>query len=590
MTIIIYWPFPPNSLAKSIYNGCMGSNLKAETFNKISLSLFDALVSAAILILGTLIGSRYAVGPTAWDDTLYLHTAATLTRDPTIMNRYFHIFGLRVGIILSVGDAFAGSYLAGAFFFSLTAALVYLTARMLSGANHPWHGLLALLFLLSEPGFLNYFGSSLSDYTVMAMISLGIFCYLLTTRRYNANHYLLGINGLICFFAFKSKEIGLILVILLISLIVLNNHPFRWRVFLRRTLSILAGILIGSLLFIAVDAVWLKDAWFGLRLSDFQSYVEFNQQSTNLTQSGASYFSAFAQISLLGPFILTLISIASRRNDMPPNEWPIYLLPFGFYGILILSQVKNIGVLDRYSLPVLPMWAMLAPQFIRFSAQDAIDPRARHYLPRIMGYGAAGIGIAYFVSIGLFLLLGKSGNWTQANFVTSILEPLGLIILLLAVFRLPAHKTWGFITLLGLTALITLPSIQLYRIDLLSGRFRQANLYRFSPMTEFKNQVQCTQGNVFVSQHYHDNQSLLSRDQQSSLWMFDLAFNCASQKSQFDISPLPNQILDKRYQYVFLPKEDFDSLMAEDNTANPLTALYAVTSANHQLFYLLSAK
>ena len=555
------------------------------------LALWDGLAGLLILISGTLIGATYAIGPTAWDDTLYLHTALTLTRDPTILNRYFHIAILRLGILLEGGQPFVGAYLAGAFIFSLTAALVYLNARLLSGASHPWHGILALFFLLATPYYLPNFGAILADDTAMAMVSLGLLCFLLSIQNEKFSPVALALNGLIFFLAFKAKESSGALILMLAALLFIRNTPFQPRILASRVLAIFAGIAAGQLLWIAADGVVLGDAWFGLRLADQQALVAFNRLPMTSPRINGTYFNSLAQAGMLAPFCLSMLSAARRQASLKDGYWAVYLMPLiGYAGLILFESVQHFGVIDRYALPALPVLAALAPQWIDFGGQDqGVKPAARSLVS--VAFGPAAIVLAVFLaSVILTHWVAQSGAWQPADFVTTILAPLGVCLLLIGALTLPSGKTWGFLVLVGLSAFFALPLANVYRQDLVAGATRQAAVNRLAPMTDFKPQVNCTSGQVFVSYNYYDHLDLLSRDQQSSNWMFDLAFNCSTQKSQFTLSSNLAEILGKTFTYAFIPKMDFDALMQNPAQATALSQRYSISSDPQQSYYLLSGK
>ncbi len=556
------------------------------------LSGFDKIFSILILAAGTVFGTGLAIGPVAWDDTLYLHTAAALARDPTILTRYFHIFLLRLGIFLAGGNPFSGAFLTGAFTFSLTAALVYLNARLISKAAHPWHGLIALLFLLAEPLFLENFGVPLADYTAMLMVSLGIFCYLVTVRQEQPAYFHLALNGLVFFLAIKSKELCGVLIVFWAALIAVHHQPRQWKDTGRRFLAVLSGMAAGLVLFIILDGLLLKDPWFGLRLSDFQAEISFNlNQGINFTRQQGSYFDLFSRIGLLAPFCLAIISGVTARNRLRQGEWAIWLLIPALFFALTIGQVKGaFGVIDRYAIPALPVLAVLAPQFLPIKLQNETGlPRWVMDALILVLIGAAAL-VVYFFSQAVYTAIGKPAGWSQADFITSILGPLALSLLLAVILFLSDMKRASFITILCLILVLTVPQIQVYRRGLVSGLTRQASLDRYLPMTIFKKQVSCTTSKVYVSSRYHDDMNRLSRDQQSTFWMFDLAFGCISQIDQFDFSNTPAQILATHYQYAFLPKKDFDGIMAKPDQAVKLRQMYAIANDPMQEYYLLSRK
>lgn len=556
------------------------------------LSIFDKLFCIIILATGTIFGTRFAIGPVAWDDTLYLHTAMALARDPTILNRYTHIFLLRLGIFLAGGNPFSGAFLAGAFSFSLTAVLVYVNARLISKASQPWHGMIAVLFLLAEPLFLENFGIPLADYTAMLMISLGIFCFLVTLPRDQPPDALLALNGFVFFLAIKSKEICAVLLILLAALVFIQKQAMQWKIVLRRSIAIFSGVGAGLVCFILLDSLLLKDAWFGLRLSDFQALISFNlDQAINFKRQAGSYFDILTRMGLLAPFCFALISAVIMRNRLKQGEWAVWLLVAAILFGLTFGQIKGAyGVSDRYAIPLLPVLAILAPQFFQFEPCDEVGKPA--WIKTILFLGlliGASLGV-YFFCLAFFMWVGKPAGWSQANFLTSITEPMALCLLLPSIFLLSSWKKSSFVVTMLLILVLTIPQIQIYRRTLVSGLPRQASLDRFIPMTIFKNQVTCTTGKVFVSSRYHDDLDLLSRDQQSSYWMFDLAFDCNSQIVQFDISNTPNQILTTRYQYAFIPKKDFGTLMVDPVQADRLRQMYMIQNDPKQAYYLLTRK
>lgn len=104
------------------------------------LELF--LVIAGFLAVGTLL-AIVAWGPIGSDEVGYMQVSLNNTKEPFIVNRYFHVYLQKMFIMLAPSPL-VGARVYWAFLITLTGFLIYLYARLLSITNNIIHSMVAV--------------------------------------------------------------------------------------------------------------------------------------------------------------------------------------------------------------------------------------------------------------------------------------------------------------------------------------------------------------------------------------------------------------------------------------------------------------
>jgi hypothetical protein len=537
---------------------------------------------AAAFLLCVVIGYRYAPWPITWDDLLYIHTAWYPTARPFILTRYFHIYLLEFFALFAHGDPFTGSQIFGSVLSWGTLVLVYLGARLMSGARSIWPGCVALLFMAAYSQFMARFGVTLPDYTILMMVTAGAFVYLLHYRFVKYRPLLSFLFGLLLLLALRTKETGVILLVLVPGLLGSEAGPV-----LRRLKWMAAGFLSGLLLMAVLNGLILGDPWFGLRVSEYRTLVAF-QTDPGFKRTSYNYLALLGSTSgLLAPFLLSLVWALGPDGRSRSAERRLWLLPLS---LIILLNLTLIGaawdVVIRYPLPLLGVVAILAPQAIE--PYFAVLESKGRLITALLVTGC--LIAAEAVVLLLNALVAEPTGWGFRDFLEGVTTPIAICVLL-GWLAFPGKKsTLSAAVILFSIGLITVPAgIQNVRA-VLSSQLNADSRRRFAPFELFADQVNCTSGRVLVSQSIMDRERLLSRDQQSSQWMFNLYYGCSMEQEAFTYSASALDVLADRYQYAFLHERDMKKLLANSITAGQLAQRYEVVHDASRPFYLLVLK
>ena len=125
-------------------------------------------------------------------------------------------------------------------------------------------------------------------------------------------------------------------------------------------MKIVGGVLFGIVLFIVLDAIFLKQPLFHWQLDNWKLWLSFNENQNNFW-SKWNYLSYFTSTSLLAVFLLAFINLfklrKSGRIDLPSSLiWMI--LPV----ILVINTFIQFQVFNRYTIPMYLPLVILAGQ------------------------------------------------------------------------------------------------------------------------------------------------------------------------------------------------------------------------------------
>ncbi len=243
------------------------------------------LIEAGVVVVAFLLGWTYLSGrngyPISTDDVFYLHVAFNTAQWPHILNRYGHIYALKLFVALSNGDPFRAANLYWGLLMSASMTLTYVGTRLLTGSRYAVSiaaGVLAVLFFVSQPFLVENAAVPFADYSLTLMLVLAAVLYLLIQRSGRFRVPLLVVLGLIFFFALKTKEISIVIGILVMGLGFEANDRYRVARLFRNSLPVLAGMVAGQIVFMILDQAFLGDALFGLRPENWQRLLTFNLQ------------------------------------------------------------------------------------------------------------------------------------------------------------------------------------------------------------------------------------------------------------------------------------------------------------------------
>jgi len=156
----------------------------------------------------------------------------------------------------------------------LTLFLAYFSARFMTKESSLGNGLLAVMLLISLPIIVRFVLVPSVDATLMIIVLMFIALYVLFTRRPSWSRALLVGMGILFFLTIRTKEIGLVLIVLVPGLGLTGDGDFDWPSLWNNLRYFLAGTAIGVLITIIANLVFLGIPLFGFRPSDISIYFE----------------------------------------------------------------------------------------------------------------------------------------------------------------------------------------------------------------------------------------------------------------------------------------------------------------------------
>jgi len=501
----------------------------------------------------------YSSGPISWDELWYMHESLNPEPFAKILNRYFHIYFQKIFFAIA-GNAFEGAKLFWSFLFSVTTALIYVNARLMCRNCNYLNGLGSILIFFSVQFYVPWVGVTYPDFTVMMMVSFGVTLYLAYHRFRRWPRFILGLLGVVSFLAFKSKETGIVLCILIAGLGFDESDTFNLRQFVGNGGSVVTGVLIGALILMGLDRALLDDAFFGLRPALVEELL--NANFGDFARRGDNWYSRIMNC-MPGPFFLFIISaIKARDSNYRNSEKVVWLLPVGLLMFLTFVMIELRGsIFPRFYLPALPIIAVLGSQVFVREAYGGTDGFSKQTLSF---FGVLAAVVVFYSFIGSHV--DKYG-WDLPLFQNAIMLPIVLSLLFVLVIFV---NKWGFIIqTVALVCMLLMTAYPVYSNvkSLRRPSYASKSEKRFAPLAAFSDRIICSENaRVFISKGIFDKYRILSRDIFSSRWMFNLYFDCDLSVSQFSYSACDDglsELLNGSYMYVYIT-------IGEWNAFNPM--------------------
>jgi len=160
----------------------------------------------------------------------------------------------------------------------------------------------------------------------MLVITLVVTFYILATQKMLDEKVALILLGFWLFFCLKSKETTVFISITILGFGFTKGDHFSWKQFIRSILWILVGFSIGIFVFMILSAIIVKDALWGLRISDWLNYLKITKNVRQVVIIPINWFIDGIAPMMLTPFILYILSGVKQHKD----ETQLHRNFFGF--------------------------------------------------------------------------------------------------------------------------------------------------------------------------------------------------------------------------------------------------------------------
>ena len=571
--------------------------------DRFTLSRLDYFLALVVAALAGLYLFPYLGTSVIWDDMLYLNLSQHTTQEVRYLNRYGHIYILKLFLAIT-GDVITGGKICWCFMYSATCVLVYWCAKLLAGKKGVMIGLIALLFFCAEPILIKYVGCILAEFTIMFLSMLGIFVYLVFIfGKHKHRHLFIMILGLIFFWAVKSKESSICMGILFLGLG--KNEQGIWNIsrFAKDMGRVCLGMIIGFLLLAVLDQIFLKDALFSVRPSNIEQLFEFNLKERNRFNLTSSWYAILCLSPSLTAFLLYLLVGFSLplSSNLSRHKIVMWLIPLVLMVFMIIITMKG-SLRSRpryYIIPAIPVISIWAAQFFRFDLNGHLFLKKNN---RTIYRGVASAALVLLAFIAVLAIMRyiaspiKNTGWESWDqFYTCIILPMSTTVLLISAIIMRRRGLMAlFLALVCLFLVVYQPLVN--NLTLLRDRVAaKRSELRFEPYRVFADELKFNKNmKILISKDIHKRSWMLGREVESQCWLFNVFFNQKFDYDQF-VDGSWEDILKGDYTYGFLTgrdlkgisqKYDIEHLLKNYKLKTDKKAVYRTSSGTMQLVLL----
>lgn len=359
------------------------------------------------------------VGPSEWDDNLYCDMAAMPRPTYEVVNRYVHIWTLRLFNLLIDSRRDAAAWYANLVVVGMS-WMGFFLGRRLGGAAC---GLLSALLMPLYPAMLRYLTVPYPDPPMTLWSGLALVAALAAgDRSSDRSRIVAGVaSGVFCFLSVKCKETGLSVLPAVFLALGSNDRK------LRAAVLWLAGALAGWLLLSLADWAFMNDFWWSWRWTNY-----FPKPGEPPIAGTVRQDSHYMELLLSTEFIaFTLLGAAGAVAGCREKTAVRYVALWSFsalvFSTLISCRYMGLHALDRYCVAIGAPLVILSAYWIVSMWRRAAGTESNAFL----GWLAA-VAITSGVAIyGLLAeLSGKAGPY--ASRFAFFMMPAALVVLFLA--------------------------------------------------------------------------------------------------------------------------------------------------------------
>jgi hypothetical protein len=378
------------------------------------------------------------------DDTSYLDTA-TFNVKTWYVNRYGHVYLLKLFTALSGGDPLVGVRVWWSFVMASTVSALAVAVRSV-GPGLQLRTLAATLFLLlAQPILWGLIGAGFADYSAMMFVTVAVAVYLHGVARDRERPpprhewHALAI-GALTVGAIRSKEVGSVLLLLPLLFAIGPGSTLNLRRFVRKLAYWIAGALVAQSGFMLLDGWILGDFFFAwdegrlasLRRMNFPSGVRLRRASwlNNIWHGREMRF-------LWTGVVAAAVVAGARRRELHLRL--LHLLPIAYMLALIALYVRLPHPFsNRMLIPILPSACLMTGLLLHYAGLDGV-PWRRIVRPFVLI--PAGVAAAAVFLVVLPLQSGtldaatllpadllRRYGWEVSRFVAGVILPAAVLI------------------------------------------------------------------------------------------------------------------------------------------------------------------
>lgn len=554
------------------------------------VSKTEKIILLVLVVALWVVLAVYAGAPIFSDEFMYIDIGLRNYKEPSYGNRYFHVYLQKLFMELA-STPLQGTRIFWGFIVAFTAGMIYYNARTFMRDSNPLHGLLALAFFFSFPLITIYSGEPAVDITAMLMVSLYISVYLFAMRTSEKRELSLILLGALAFLAFKTKETTIFINLLLFGFLLDDESRWKWDNLVKMIKPLLIGLGVGILIFMLLDGFILGDPFFAINPSTFGAIFTHYDFGKVFYNGPTSWYQEYYLDELLLPFLLFLAAGLRLKDELDVRRKLVWIYPLVMAVFVTLNMLKiPWGFIERFYFPALPVIAMLAPQFLRFTWPS----EKRSWLA---------FGVLLAVSGGLILLLrsllmdyAASMYFEYARLLDSLYYPVLLSILLGALIWIKRFEWYSAVLpLFCIGAMLLSPLLHTYKYFVRYPDNNERYAEIMYPYMEFSDElVLGEEDKLYVSTRLDQDLSMLSEDPNDIVGMYNFFFDARISADNifmgYSVETMPGQLATKKLSYALLTREDWDWMMGTSEDAESVEDLYEMKTDSQEQIVLLVHK
>jgi hypothetical protein len=555
---------------------------------KTGISKIEAICIAAISLIATFVLTLTAGGPMFSDELGYIAAGMNGFKDPSILNRYFHIY-IQAFFLQLAPSPITGARLFWAVEIVLTALMIYFGIRLLNRKATVVHSLVGVIFFFALPFFLTYSGDTIIDFTSMVVLTAMFFLYLLSIRFEKAAMWLIMGMGAMLFFAFETKEVNVAAGYVVLGLGLDAEGHFHWKQLWQKVRWFLLGIAGGAIVYMILGAIVVKDPFWGFRISEYRAYI--NGYANLFLTGHEPYDYLGVLLKTLPLFLLFLVSGVQNKERIGAREKVVWYYPFVMVIAITIAWMRSrYGTLDRLLFPALSVMCMFVPQFLAYDFPAEKKEKIRLGLSLLAGM------VLVVCLVFLYPYIAKAIGWDTTEFTSSFVLTIVLSGLLILIGWIRQYKRTAFV--LALTGVVLLAAEAFYTNfrNVVILRSNQDNFSeRLSPFSSFKTSIHYSPSmQMLISLDLRNSYYLLGNGLDDIVGLFDLYFDRPAQRQNFTLvearPELQPDILQDTFDYVLMTNGDWSTLSQQPGVEQQIEALYSVSNDKTGRIYFLEKK
>ncbi|NMB61661.1 MAG: hypothetical protein GYA18_04890 [Chloroflexi bacterium] len=524
-------------------------------------------ITTSLLIFAALwIGLSFNVGgPIYSDELLYIEIGLNNQNVPNYGNRYFHVY-LQKAFMALAPTPLIGIRVYWAFTISLTALMVYWSARSFLKDSTFIHGLLAAGFFFSYRLISSYAGVTSADITAMMMTTALIFVYL--QYQHTSKKWLLVTLGALSFLAFKTKETTLFANIVMVGFFFDEDGKFAFKNVVPYLKNLLIGFTAGIGLFIVLDSVFLGQPFFAISPTTFREVFQNYAYTGGFRKEPVNWYQIYLLDDIMIPFVVFIISgVKLRTAKTTPQKKVVWIFPLLLVCFITINMLKiPWGFIERFYFPALPVIAMLAPQFISLKiskdGKDMLKMAGILLVAMLLVVLLRQFGMNYVTSI----------DWTYGKYLESIVFPILLSVLIGLVIVIEKQNLLTLGILLVCLGSWMLPQLSynykyIYNEPTTGQKFQA----KYQPFLAHQDEITASDDvKMLITATIYENSDeemrTLSNNPYDLLGMYNMLFDQRTTRDNlvivYQIEDVPDTVLAEPFDFMLLSTIDWEYLGA----------------------------